>query len=86
MSERFDFRQANELGQSITIAADKLDVLNGQMEKRFGELGDYFRDGGYEEYAIDMTSASKAIADVMQQMQAVGRAILDYARELEAVQ
>lgn len=86
MSERFDFRQANELGQSIIVAADKLDVLNGQMEKRFGELGDYFRDGGYEEYALDMTAANKAIAEVMRQMQTVGQAILEYARELEAVQ
>lgn len=86
MSERFDFRQANELGQSIIVAADKLDVLNGQMEKRFGELGDFFRDGGYEEYALDMTAANKAIAEVMHQMQTVGQAILEYARELEAVQ
>lgn len=86
MSERFDFRQANELGHSIIDAADKLGTLNGQMEKRFGELGEYFRDGGYEEYALDMTAANKAIDEVKLQMKTVGKAILDYARELEAVQ
>ena len=31
MSERFDFNQAYTLGQSVIVAADRLDVLNGQM-------------------------------------------------------
>lgn len=86
MSERFDFSQAYALGQSVIIAADRLEVLNGQMEKRFGELGEYFRDGGYDEYSLDMTEANKSISEVMAQMKSVAKAILDYAKELEAVQ
>lgn len=86
MSEFFSFEAAQALSDACAITADKIDVCNGQMEKRFGELGEYFRDGGYEEYALDMTSADKAISDVVAQLKHVGQTIRKYAEELKRVQ
>lgn len=86
MSERFDFDKANALYMGVFEAANILDVRNGQMEKRFGDLGDYFKDAGYDEYAVDMTAANEAIAKVISQMRAVGISIARYAEQLRGVQ
>lgn len=86
MSEYFSFEAAEKLSEACVITADKIDVCNGQMEKRFGELGEYFRDGGYDEYALDMSAADKAIADVVDQLKQVGKAVEDYAEDLKRVQ
>lgn len=86
MSNRFSFDAAYKLSEICVVTADKIDVCNGQMEKRFGELGEYFRDAGYDEYALDMTAANKAIEDVVAQFKKVGKAINDYANELKNIQ
>ena len=86
MSNRFDFRAADQLSQACIITADKLDVCNGQMEKRFGELGDYFKDAGYDGYSLDMTAANRAIEDVIRQIQQVGLSISSYADQLKDAQ
>ncbi len=86
MGNKFDFRQGEKLSQSMVVAADKLDVYNGQMEKKFAQLAEFFRDSGYDEYSVDMDKANKAISDVVEQMKHVGRAIAEYASRLKEAQ
>lgn len=83
MSDKFDFNTASRLVQVIESAASALDVKNGQMEKRFGELHESFKDSGYDAYALDMTAADKAIGEVIQQLRAVGAHIAKYAIRLQ---
>ena len=80
---KFDFNVANQLVQAVAATADALAVKNGQMEKRFGNLHETFKDSGYDEFAVDMTAANKAIEEVIAQLKAVGGAIAKYAARLQ---
>lgn len=82
MSNKFDFRTAEKLVGLVESTASKLDVQNGQMETRFGRLHDFFKDAGYDEFTSDMSSANKAVTEVITQMHAVSRALADYAAVL----
>lgn len=82
MSDRFDFRTAQKLVELVENAASKLDVQNGQMEARFGRLHEFFKDEGYDVFVPDMSSADKAIADVISQMHLVSKALSEYAARL----
>lgn len=86
MSDFFSFGAADALSDACMITADRIDVCNGQMGKRFADLGDYFRDGGYEEYALDMSAANKAIGDVVDQLKQVGLSIKKYSEDLKRAQ
>ncbi len=83
MSNRFDFRTAEKLVALVEKTAANLDVQNGQMETRFGRLHDYFKDDGYDEFSTDMSSADRAVNDVITQMHAVSRALSEYADRLK---
>lgn len=83
MSDKFDFNVARTLVQAVANTASALDVKNGQMEKRFGNLSQYFKDSGYDAYAADMSAADKAIEEVIAQLHVVGKHISEYATKLE---
>lgn len=80
--DKFDFRVANNLVQAVVQTADALDVKNGQMEKRFMDLQDSFKDSGYDGYAVDMNAANQSIKSVITQLKVVGGKIARYAEEL----
>ena len=82
MSNRFDFRTAERLVELVEKTALNLDVQNGQMETRFGRLHDFFKDAGYDEFTADMGAANKAVSEVIKQMHAVSRALVEYAARL----
>lgn len=82
MSDKFDFNVASSLIQAVEGAASALDVKNGQMEKRFGELREGFKDSGYDAFAVDMATADTAIKEVIGQLHAVSKYIGDYAVKL----
>ena len=82
MSDKFDFSTANQLIQAVEGAASALDVKNGQMEKRFGNLREYFKDAGYDVFAADMSAADTAIKEVITQLHEVSRNIGEYAIRL----
>ena len=82
MSDKFDFNVASSLIQAVEGAASALDVKNGQMEKRFGELREGFKDSGYDAFALDMSAADAAIKEVIGQLHAVSKHIGDYAIKL----
>lgn len=80
---KFDFRIANALVQAVNTAANTLDVQNGQMEKRFGALKNYFNDDGYEEFNVDMTAANREVQNVVEQLNQVAGKIADYSQKLQ---
>ena len=82
MSDLFDFRTAEKLIALVEKTASTIDVQNGQMETRFGRLHDFFKDEGYDEYSIDMSTANRSISEVLSQMHAVSRALAEYAARL----
>ena len=45
--DKFDFAVASSLVQAVESAASTLDVKNGQMEQKFGNLREGFKDSGY---------------------------------------
>ena len=81
-SDKFDFQTAMALITALQKASDALDVKNGQMEKKFGELNQFFKDSGYEAYSLDMSAANKVIDDVRTQMWEVTKHIAAYAEKL----
>lgn len=83
--DKFDFKIANSLVQSVDAAASTLDIKNGQMEKKFGNLHESFKDSGYDSYALDMSAANNAIKDVVTQMRVVAKHIAEYAEKLKHV-
>ena len=84
-SDKFDFTVANSLVQAIESAASTLDVKNGQMEQKFGNLREGFKDSGYDVFAVDMSAANNAIDDVIKQMRVVANHIAGYAEKLKNV-
>ena len=82
MATLFDFNTAAQLLEMVEANAAKLDVQNGQMEKRFGLLHEFFRDVGYDDFAADMEKANRAVEEVIVSMHAVSRAIGEYADRL----
>ena len=81
-ADKFDFTVANSLVQTVDAAASALDVKNGQMEKKFGELREGFKDAGYDAYAQDMSAANRVVEDVISQMRVVAKHIAAYAEKL----
>lgn len=84
MGNKFDFHTADSLVQAVETAASALEVKNGQMEQRFGQLHETFKDDGYDAYAIDMKAADKAIGEVVTQLRVVGAHIAKYADRLRS--
>ena len=82
MGDKFDFNTASALIQAVEGTASALEIKNGQMEKRFGELREYFKDSGYDAFALDMSSADTAIKEVINQLRAISRNIGEYAIKL----
>jgi len=80
--DKFDFQQAERLIEAVNSSASQIDVKNGQMEKRFGDLREYFKDSGYDDFAGDMSAANKAIADIIQQLHEISKHIASYAERL----
>lgn len=85
MATKFDFNVADSLVGAVEQAASTLDVKNGQIEKHFGALHEGFKDSAYEEYALDMSAANKAIQDVITQMRAVASKIAAYSDKLREI-
>ncbi len=82
-SNIFNFKVANALIEKVEKFATNLDVQNGQMETRFGRLHDFFKDDGYDEFTMDMSSAKKSIEEVIVQLHAVSRALAEYTQRIE---
>jgi len=83
--DKFDFNVANSLIQAVSAAASTLEIKNGQMEKKFGNLREGFNDSGYDAYALDMSAANKAVKDVITQMRVVAKHIDDYKEKLKNI-
>ena len=83
--DRFDFTVATTLCNTIETAATALEIKNGQMESKFGNLREGFKDSGYDAYALDMSAANKAIGDVVIQMRTVAQHIATYAEKLKNI-
>ena len=83
MSNKFDFRVANSLVQAVEGVAAALDVKSGQLEKRFGNLREGFKDSGYDALMLDMSAANKAIEEVIGQLHAVSKHIADYSIKIQ---
>ena len=83
MSDKFDFRTAQQLIEAVEGTASALDIKNGQMTKRFGNLQNYFKDSGYDEFAVDMSAADIAIEDVISHLHEISRKIAEYANQLQ---
>ena len=83
--DKFDFNVADSLVQAVDTAASTLDVKNGQMEKKFGNLREGFKDSGYDAYALDMSAANNAVKDVVTQMRVVAKHIAEYAEKLKHI-
>ena len=83
-SGKFDFKQANSLVQALEKAAATIEVKNGQMEKKFMSLHEFFRDEGYTEFEKDMSSAQNAIDDIVKQLYEIGKYIAEYAQALQS--
>lgn len=83
--DKFDFNVADSLIQAVDAAAATLDVKNGQMEKKFGNLREGFKDSGYDAYALDMSAANNAVEGVVTQMRVVVKHIAEYSEKLKHV-
>lgn len=83
--DKFDFSVASSLVQAVDAAASTLDVKNGQMEKKFGDLREGFKDSGYDAYALDMSTADRAVKEVVTQMRVVAKHIAEYAEKLKQI-
>ena len=85
MGTKFDFTVADQLVSAVEQTASALEVKNGQIEKHFGALHEGFKDSAYDEYAMDMSKANKAIQDVVTQLRQVGKHIAQYAEKLRGI-
>lgn len=83
--DKFDFTVASSLVQTVDTAASALNVKNSQMEQKFGQLREGFKDSGYDAFALDMSAANNAINDVVAQMRVVAKHIAEYAEKLKTV-
>lgn len=85
MATKFDFTVADQLVGAVEQTASALEVKNGQIEKHFGALHEGFKDSAYDEYAMDMSAANKAIKDVVLQLREVGKHIAEYSEKLKGI-
>lgn len=81
--DKFDFNVASSLIQVVEGAASAIDVKNGQMEKKFGALHEFFKDAGYDEFESEMNAANKVIEDIISQLHEVSKHIGDYSQRLQ---
>lgn len=82
---KFDFNVASSLVQVIDAAASTLEIKNEEMEKKFGNLREGFKDSGYDAYAMDMSAAKKTVEDVIAQMRVVAKHVAEYAEKLKTI-
>lgn len=82
MSDKFDFKVAEMLIQTVERAASTLDVKNGQMEKRFGDLREHFKDSGYDDFAVDMKAANESVKEIIDQLHMISQKLGDYAERI----
>lgn len=83
--DKFDFTVASSLVQTVDTAASALNVKNSQMEQKFGQLREGFKDSGYDAFALDMSAANNAINDVVTQMRVVAKHIAEYAEKMKTI-
>ena len=79
MATKFDFTVADQLVGAVEQTASAL------IEKHFGALHEGFKDSAYDEYAMDMSAANKAIKDVVLQLREVGKHIAKYSEKLKGI-
>lgn len=81
--DKFDFDAATRLVNLIESSASMIDVKNGQIEKKFGELREFFKDEGYIQYESEMNVANRGINEIISQLHVIGRHIEDYKQRLQ---
>lgn len=85
MGDKFDFNVANNLISALTATASALEIKNEEMEKQFKMLREGFKDSGYDEYAIDVASASNALQEVTMQLKSIAKSVADYTNRLKGI-
>lgn len=81
-SDKFDFRVAEQLVAAVEQTIIVLEQKNDEINHRFKDLHDGFKDSEYDVYSLDMGQANTAIKEVTSQLRSVSIAIKAYADRL----
>ena len=81
--DKFDFNAASQLVQVVDYAAQTIDVKNGQIEKKFGKLHEFFKDNRYDEFESEMSAVNNSIEQIVTQLHEIGRHIAEYSERLK---
>ena len=82
-SDKFDFQVAQKLVEAVEQAASQIDVKNGQIEKKFNNLHQVFKDAGYDAFERDMSAADSSIEEIIRELHHISKAINMYAMRLQ---
>ena len=82
-SDKFDFSVASQLIQAVEMTSAEIEIKNGQIEKSFMNLNNYFKDEGYNEFASDMNAANKSITEIIKNLHEIATRIGEYAQRLQ---
>ncbi len=81
-SDKFDFTVAEALVNAVEQTILVLEQKNDEINHRFKDLHDGFKDSEYDVYSLDMGRANSAIKEVMSQLRSVSIALKTYADRL----
>ena len=85
MSQKFNFDTGVKLSNALTAVAEELQTKNKDMQDRYNNLNETFKDPVYQEFKAEFSACDRSILAACELLKELSSAVFKYADSLREI-